>query len=298
MGILAFANCPNKCNDGYYFDPYTRRRIRCQYCEEKRKEAVKEVINLDDGSTLAGVLNLPESYASPTTFDFNSVIPESVRTWLDLDSLTKINKYLTDLFNQSAIGEAPDHSILFNLGARAYATNFIYSYLARSYISGMTVSPFVTARDVFLLQRQEIEGSELDTIKGVSYGSLLKTDICVVHILAGSPYEYIRAVRGLMQGRAHNKKSTLVFTDVWWFNTNEQSETYIRASLQNLYNDYDYSQSVAELVSVSYTGSKHYHKTSKQPADKNTQSNKSSQSNSTIGVSIEALKSMELGDCL
>ena len=298
MGVLSFTDCPNKCRDGYYFDPYTRRKVRCQYCEAKRKDAVKDVIKFEDGKSLADLLNLPESYASYSDFDFDSVMPESVRRWIDLDSITRIREKLQGLFSASALGEVPDHSILFNLGARAYATNFIYSYLARSYISGMLVSPFVTARDVFLLQRQEIEGSEKDTLKDVTYGSLLKTDICVVHILAGSPYEYIRAVRGLMQARAHNKKSTLVFTDTWWFNTGEQSEVYIKASLQNLYSDDAYSQSVAELVSVGYTGSKHYVGGKSKNPNTSPQDNKSSNTGSTIGVSIETLRGMELGDCL
>jgi hypothetical protein len=103
-------------------------------------------------------------------------------------------------------------------------------------------------------ETDSIDEEVLDLGENVSvkYKDLLNTDICVIHITTGANYSHVRAVKGLMQMRAHNNKSTLIFTDAWWFNSSSTTEKYLKASLQSLYSDDIQSKAVARLVKISY----------------------------------------------
>lgn len=255
--IMSFKDCPNKCRDGYYVDPYQHKRIKCLYCENIRKKLAKDNVAVDGGSSIKKLLNLPDSFVGYGKMEFSTIIPQSQAKQMTDESLREMEKYLSGLLNEISVGTAPEESALINLGLNAYPCNFIYSYLMRAYINGASVAPYVTARDVFLMQKFETEGAlndyELNDGVVCKYSDLLKKDVCVVHITTGANFNYVRAVKGLMQIRAHYDKSTLVFTDAWWFNiSNNQSEMYLQSSLKSLYDDDILSKAVARLHKITY----------------------------------------------
>ena len=255
--ILSFKDCPNHCIDGYYVDPYQHRRKKCLYCEERRKNLAKEEIQLDGDNSIKKLLNLPESYVGYGSFNIATIIPENQQTRMKADSLSLVSDTLSNLLNSISAGVASENSLLINLGLNAYPCNFIYAYLMRAYISGLTVSPYLTARDVFLMLEYETEGIDENVLDlgdnvVIKYKDLLNTDVCVVHITTGANYSHVRAVKGLMQMRAHNNKSTIIFTDAWWFNSESVSERYLKFSLQSLYDTESQSKAVAKLIKVSY----------------------------------------------
>lgn len=255
--ILSFEGCPNNCIDGYYIDPYQHKRKKCLYCEEKRKQLANDKIQLEGTDNTKKLLNLPDSFIGYGTFELSTIIPDNQVKLLKEDSVDEVSSILSDLLNNASVGVVSEDSLLINLGLNAYPCNFIYSYLMRAYISGMTVSPYLTARDVFLMLKYEtdsINDEVLDLGENISikYKDLLSTDICVIHISTGANYSHVRAVKGLMQMRAHNNKSTLIFTDAWWFNSSSSTEKYLKYSLQSLYSDDVQSKAVAKLVKVSY----------------------------------------------
>lgn len=255
--ILSFADCPNKCVDGYYIDPYLHKRKKCMYCEEKRKQLANDTIQLEGADSTKKLLNLPDSFVGYGSFNISSIIPDSQAKLLKEDSVANISSVLSNLLNSASVGVASEDSLLINLGLNAYPCNFIYSYLMRAYISGMTVSPYLTARDVYLMLKYETDSIDEEVLDlgeniSVKYKDLLNTDVCVIHITTGANYSHVRAVKGLMQMRAHNNKSTLIFTDAWWFNNSSSTEKYLKATLQSLYSDDVQSKAVAKLVKISY----------------------------------------------
>lgn len=201
---LSFTDCPNKCVDGYYVNPYSHRREICPHCAGKRREIVKT------GSTdIIEQLNLPRSFTGDK-YDPDTIILASERKSFEEDSLTKVFEYLNTLYTDVTAGESPDTSMLFNLGKKAFEQNFIHPFMLRAYQAGLTVSPYVSEYDV----RQLYNGVEKH-MGELTYADLLKTDICVVGIGAGATGENIYAVKGLMEHRAHYNHSTIIFTNAW-----------------------------------------------------------------------------------
>ena len=255
--ILSFTDCPNKCIDGYYIDPYKHKKIKCLYCEEKRKQLAKNQIELVGDKDIRRMLNLPMSFIGFSNFNIDLVIPEGLQKKMTVESVSSVSSVLENLLSSVSVGDASEESLLINLGLNAFPVNFIYMYLMRAYISGLLVSPYLTARDVFLLLKNETESINEDVLDlgdnlSIKYKDLLNTDICVIHITTGANYAHVRAVKGLLQMRAHNDKSTIIFTDAWWFNTSASSEIYLKRSLESLYSDDILSKAVAKLVKVSY----------------------------------------------
>lgn len=264
--ILSFKDCPNKCIDGYYVDPYKHKRVLCQYCSDKRVQSVKN--NLMDNTlnqTLKESLNLPDSFTG-INFDIDTVIPKFAVKDITEESLTKVKRVLTDLVNKASIGDIPVHSYLFNLGKKVYENNFIYAYLTRAYMSGVTVSPLVTALDLCSLRNNEEKGLS-NNDNSPKYSDYLKTDVCIVTIDTGATFFSINAVKGLMQLRANRGKSTIIFTNIW------NSQIFDLCSEKD-----EFSKNLAELVSIEYTEA--YLKREEKYLDKGSISNKINSSSS------------------
>lgn len=250
--ILSFDDCPNKCVDGYYIDPYIHKRKKCLYCENKRKQLAQSKLQLDSDKSIQTLLNIPNMLSGYGSLQISTIVPVDSQYFSFTDAISTME----DLFNKASSGDSSDFSILFNLGKVSCVRNFINPYLMRAYIGGATVSPYITARDVFNLIRKEaglititddkIVGYDNDyIINNFVYNDLLNTDICVVHITTGSLYNQIRAVKGLMQMRASNNRSTIIFTDAWY----TKFELELRDSLQMLYTfDVPLDKSIAKLV--------------------------------------------------
>lgn len=250
--ILSFEDCPNKCRDGYYIDPYKHKRVKCTYCENKRKQLAQSKVQLDGDKSIQTLLNIPNMLSGYGSLQFATIIPVDSQYF----SFEEPINYMQSLFEKASSGDCSEESLLFNLGKVSCVRNFINPYLMRAYIGGATVSPYITARDVFNLIRKEAgllaTNDEVVTdyiddyiVSNLKYNDLLTSDICVVHITTGSLYTQVRAVKGLMQMRASNNKSTIIFTDAWY----TKFEHELRDSLQMLYTlDSPLDKSVARLV--------------------------------------------------
>lgn len=250
--ILSFSDCPNKCIDGYYIDPYKHKRVKCTYCENRRKQLAQSKVQLEGDKSIQTLLNIPSMLSGYGSLQFATIIPIDSQYF----SFEEPINYMQSLFEKASSGDCSEESLLFNLGKVSCVRNFINPYLMRAYIGGATVSPYITARDVFNLIRKEAgllatnEGVVTDyiddyIISNLKYNDLLTSDICVVHITTGSLYTQVRAVKGLMQMRASNNKSTIIFTDAWY----TKFEHELRDSLQMLYTlETPLDKSVARLV--------------------------------------------------
>lgn len=250
--ILSFEDCPNKCIDGYYIDPYKHKRVKCTYCENKRKQLAQSKVQLDGDKSIQTLLNIPNMLSGYGSLQFATIIPIDSQYF----SFDEPINYMQSLFEKASSGDCSEESLLFNLGKVSCVRNFINPYLMRAYIGGATVSPYITARDIFNLIRKEAgllaisDGVVTDYIddyivSNLKYNDLLTSDICVVHITTGSLYTQVRAVKGLMQMRASNNKSTIIFTDAWY----TKFEHELRDSLQMLYTlETPLDKSVARLV--------------------------------------------------
>lgn len=250
--ILSFEDCPNKCRDGYYIDPYKHKRVKCTYCENNRKQLAQSKVQLDGDKSIQTLLNIPNMLSGYGSLQFATIIPVDSQYF----SFEEPINYMQSLFEKASSGDCSEESLLFNLGKVSCVRNFINPYLMRAYIGGATVSPYITARDVFNLIRKEAgllainDGVVTDyiddyIISNLKYNDLLTSDICVVHITTGSLYTQVRAVKGLMQMRASNNKSTIIFTDAWY----TKFEHELRDSLQMLYTlETPLDKSVARLV--------------------------------------------------
>lgn len=208
--IRSFKDCPNRCVDGYFINPYTHRKTKCVYCASKRRSMIKD--NLKIEGTDAGinkVLNLPDSFTGDV-FDVSNIIPDFAKKDMIASSIEPVENLLSTLYRDASVGEASDTSLLFNLGKRAFEANFIYAYMLRAYQAGLSVSPYVTDFDI-----RALYDGKVCSVEGLEYQDLLKTDVCVVTILASATSSSVLAVKGLMEFRSHYDKSTIIFTNSW-----------------------------------------------------------------------------------
>ena len=226
--MMSFKDCPNRCIDGYVVDPYTHKRSICPYCEEKRKSFVKNSLtDKKNNKTIEEALNLP-LMSSMSGFNFNSsiIIPEFAVKYLKQDSVDNILKIMQCLVDDVTNGIIPDHSILFNLGARSCPNNFIYPYLINAYIAGLSVVPFLNIVDIQNIRKgytwKEIgeKGKETTVFYDCTFNDIIRRDVFVVKIDAGADKDSVNTVKGVMQLRADNGKPTIIFTEIYNQNLN------------------------------------------------------------------------------
>jgi len=237
--LVSFKDCPHKCNDGYYIDPYKsgNKRVECSYCRDKRREVVSSnSVDKDLNETLKKVLLLPEVLTG-TAFDADTVLPDYFIKTLASTSVVEVKKQMKSLIDDAIVGELPNHSIMFNFGKKAVEDNFIYPLMVRSYIAGRTVTPLMTIPYIAKLRNiheQYSTDAELDVI---TFDDIIKRDLCVVMIDAGASYTGINVVKGLMQLRASNRKPTIIVTNSWGSQIQDMTseEGYYAYNLATLY---------------------------------------------------------------
>ena len=209
--MLSFKDCPNRCIDGYYVDPYRHKRVKCLYCEQKRIDIARNKIDVLDMSTNKNIeksLNLP-SYVNGINFDVNSLIDKKDESMIEEKSLQEVKDSLEELLNMATIGDLPDYSLCINLGRKAHKDNLVYPWMLRLYMSGVSLSPYISSKELSDL-RENYGFSEVAEELGISYKDLLKRDGCFVFLDAGSTDSDINAVKGLMELRASKNKVTIV----------------------------------------------------------------------------------------
>ena len=211
--ILSFEDCPNKCIDGMYVDPYRHKRVKCEFCAEKRKNTVRNSLNIKGvDKTIHEVLNFPKSFVGYGDFEISTVIPDASKKFMTEASVKTVMDKLQSMIYDISAGVHTSFSIMFNLGKRAYDENFVYSYLFRAYENGFTVAPYTSAYELHLL-RLDAENGISDARK--KYDTLLSSQVCVLVIDAGATNSSILSVKGLMQLRAYRGLSTIIMTNSW-----------------------------------------------------------------------------------
>lgn len=207
----SFTDCPNKCIDGYYIDPYQHKRIKCMHCAEQRELLVRKSITDKSGKTIEEMLNIPPAF-SGINFESSSVLPKYALKNLEEDSVADVRTKLTELVNKISIGDLPNESILFNLGKKAFENNFICPFLLRAYNAGLSVVPMLSISE---LARLRVDYERGNDIEDISYKDVITRDVCVIVIDAGVTFNNIGTVKGLMQQRANKGLCTIIFTNYW-----------------------------------------------------------------------------------
>lgn len=275
MDGLSFKDCPNRCRNGYYIDPYKHKKILCSYCSDKRKKTIQ--YGLQDKKTnksIEEILNLPNSF-SGINFSVDTVIPNFMLKNLEEDSVNEVKEKMRELMNDIAIGVVPDYSIMFNLGSKATENNFICPYLLRAYNAGKTVTPMINLLDLCRL-RNDMEIGVKHSDGELSYNDLLTKEVCIIVIDTGATRNSINAVKGLMQLRANKDLSTIIITNAWGY--------YIL----ELCSEDDYkAKNLATLYSVKYN--EKYKETEKERTEQlgSTKSN-----NTMIGMDSESFRNL------
>lgn len=240
--LLSFKDCPNKCIDGYYIDPYRHKKMRCEYCANKRKELITESIHLKGNESVNDKLRLPRSFTGYGTFDLDTIISPQSQKRLTPESVSEVSEKLSSLLNDISVGIIPEYSICFNLGYNSSHTNFIYTYLIRAYLNGLTTTPFLTDLDVYRL-RQDIEILDKTnrSFQDFTLDDIINKDVCIIVITSCATTSSVYTVKGLMQLRAYKDKSTIIFTEL------------IRRDIVTLLNEFGVeSKNLATGYSVKY----------------------------------------------
>lgn len=220
--LMSFDGCPNRCTNGYYVDPYLHKRVRCEHCFELRKKLVVEQAYLDGGKRLTDILRLQDNYTGNQNFDVDALIPKSQLQFVEPRSVEFVKAVLRGMVERVSLGEKIMSSVVINLGRVAHSQLFIAPFLMRSYVSGLSTVPFITALDVVRLRSMQTSDNFpshwLELYTDLTFDDLLESDTCLVYIDAGdgrSKEHELMAVKGLMQLRAWNGRSTIILTDYW-----------------------------------------------------------------------------------
>ena len=279
--LISFSDCPNNCVDGKIFNPYTHKKEICTYCAEKREKFAKDDIkDSKTGKTISELLELPVSYTG-NEFNEDLVLPEFAKKDMTPESVSSVLSKLRELITDISIGILPKCSLMFNLGKKANEINFIYPYLIKGYILGLSLVPLITLTDLCQL-RLAFEGStySVNLNKDYNYNDLINRDICIVVIDAGATYTSLLAVKGLVQLRAQKLKPTIIFTNQW--------NNYVR----DICSEDDYEcYNLATLYSVEYKNSSKEQGEKTKSESINNQMSPTAQSNG-FGVSSNTLRNM------
>lgn len=217
--LMSFDGCPNRCRNGYYVDPYLHRRVRCEHCFELRKKLVAEKIQVDSGRSVVKTLRLQETFMGYGNFDVETIFHKTELRKYEDWSVSFVKSVLQRMLERVSLGEPVVPSILINLGRRAHSQNFASPFLVRSYISGVSTAPFLSSLDVQRLRMypsyQDMPEGWRAKYAGMSFDELLTPDTCLVYLDAGGDDKALMAVKGLMQLRAWNDKSTVILTDYY-----------------------------------------------------------------------------------
>lgn len=210
----SFEGCPNNCDNGWIFNPYTHKRSLCSYCEQKRKHMVSNKATIEGShAKLSKLLNISDTLLG-TEFDFDTVIPIEEQKMLQPTTVTKVRDIMKSLMQSASNGDELEESVMINTGARNNNMNFISAFMRRYYISGKTVAPLLTVPRLCTLRR-EYELCDLDRLKDndIIYTDFINADVCVVIADSGINLAGVNAIRGLMQLRRLEDKATVVMSD-------------------------------------------------------------------------------------
>lgn len=203
---ISFEDCPYHCNKGKIFDFDLKKLVPCPYCSEKRQEMASKGVAEDDSGnilSLSTLLGIENKYLS-SKLVYDSIIPEGERVFLEDESVKMQSDIIEDLYLGLAVGELPSGSICFGISIKGRVDRLAYPLLAKAYLSGLTVAPFISCS---AYNRLCIAMSdEVETYYNRKFVVMLIND--------GATKADIASAKGLMQTRALKGLPT-VFITTW-----------------------------------------------------------------------------------
>lgn len=204
--VRGFDDCPYNCSSGKVLDRVQRKLIPCPYCSKKKKElADKGFAETVEGNVemLSTILGVENDYMK-AVFSYDATVPDGERLYIEKESIERQKSIAEELYLGLTVGQKPDRSYCFGLGNKGRVDRFVYPLLAKAYLSGLTVSKFLSCTDYNRM------------LVNMSYelGSLYSNDIVIMMICDGSSKADIAAAKGLMQSRALRGLAT-VFVTTW-----------------------------------------------------------------------------------
>lgn len=236
--LISFPDCPYKCTNGMIINAYTRKKVICPYCQEKRAEKLNDV-SYEDDDNLYNQLKIPFSFTGDN-FSMDLLYTDSEINKFDKASLDLVRSKLEELISDASIRVTPSSSLMFNLGIKVKEYNFIYPYMLKCFKSGLSITPLLTSYDIVRLRNDFDRGIVKNDKFGDNFNDYISSDICIVVIDAGVTDIGCNAVKGLMELRAYNSKPTIIFTKA------------IGAKIYDMCIDNDYCFSLANLISIKY----------------------------------------------
>ncbi len=204
--VQGFEDCPYHCSNGYLFDRGLKKKIPCPYCSERKKELARDgVAQTEEGKLgdLPRLLGVDNDYMKPV-FEYDWVVPDGERLFMEQDSITRQKDLAEELFLTLSVGQIPDRSLCFGLGNKGRVDKFAYPMLAKAYLSGLSVSRFISCTDY----------NRLLVAMSPDLDALFSADFVLMLICDGSSKADIASAKGLMQSRALRGKPT-VFVTTW-----------------------------------------------------------------------------------
>ena len=204
--LKSFEDCPNHCKNGEIFDRNLKKKIPCPYCSEKRRELVEKGIAISDEGTLSSLSYLlgVESEFMKAIYNYDIIIPEGERLYIEKESLDNQRSASEDLYAELTLGQVPKSSYCFGLGTKGRVDKFAYPMLAKAYQAGLSVAKFISCDDY---NRMKLDMS--DEIR-----ELITADFIIMLISDGASKADISAAKGLMQTRGLKGRPT-VFVTTW-----------------------------------------------------------------------------------
>lgn len=213
--LLSFEGCPNNCYDGWYNDLYSHKKVRCEWCAEKRKQLVTTYnytsIN-EDGipEDIDSILRLPPSFQG-IDFDRDTLYPKSSLKYLDSDSLAKVTDLMSAIVTKLTGGIPLEKSYVLPLSDRSKPSGFISACYKRAYIGGLTIAPYVDLHSL-RLSREEIQKDSYTGFEIPSYSTFVNADFVLFEAYNGVTYAEGNTLLDLIRARARGNKATLILT--------------------------------------------------------------------------------------
>lgn len=213
MGMYSvLSDCPYDCDNGYLFNPVTKEKQPCPHCKDALRQMVSGKRELSTGKSIAETLKIPSSYVN-REFNFAEVILDSDS--MTVESVMSMERLLSGMFSELALGNIPDSSYVLNLGSKCDFLMLSFKLLTSAMKGGLRVSPLMCVPYLIEMQLSGSQGyfTEKQKMKekyGVTYEELRDLDLVVVALDSNTTDIGLSKVKGLMQYRAMVDKPTIV----------------------------------------------------------------------------------------
>lgn len=214
--LQSFPDCPNHCTNGLLFDSRTMQNVVCPSCEEKRKTLARtDAVDKETGLALSELLHIRGliNKSMGLSFDETMVIDKKAKKYeLEKSSVEDVEFVMKKLMTKISIGDTPASTIYLGLGQLIHPFLFMYPYLAKAYMTGLSVAPLVTSRDLelFLCDHGYSESF------GCTLDDLFTRNVCILYIQSDADQRTITRLKMFIEQRALKGNSTLIVSAAYW----------------------------------------------------------------------------------